>query len=251
MKKETSRRHFIRNLSASASLLTALPLAHSQTSENDKRRKITLDKDDTILFQGDSITYWHRKLDSKAVNDSQSIGSGYALLTASRLLYQHPEKNLKIYNRGISGNTVPDLEKRWDEDCLAIKPDVLSILIGVNDYTVKKRDNKGSAQLYREGYDRLLERTKSAFPDIKLIIAEPFVIKGLLYVDESWFPGFNDYRQVVKELAEKYHAAFIPLHSLFEKALERAPADYWSGDGLHASMAGAQLMSDAWLKAFN
>lgn len=250
MKKQATRRRFIHDLSAGASLLGILPAMFNKKETEDKRKNITLSKNDTILFQGDSITYWHRKLDSKAVNDSESIGSGYALLTASRLLYQHPEKNLKIYNRGISGNTVPDLEKRWDEDCLAIKPNVLSILIGVNDYTVKKRDNKGNAQIYREGYGKLIERTKNALPDVKLIIGEPFVIKGLLYVDDSWFPGFNDYRQVAKELADKYNAAFIPLHSLFEKALEQAPADYWSGDGLHASMAGAQLMADAWLKVF-
>lgn len=253
MKKndQNTRRSFIKSMSVGACVLTGIPHTFAAVAGERSMRKIKLKKDDTILFQGDSITYWHRKLDMNTSNDSEALGSGYALLTAAELLYQHPDKNLKIFNKGISGNGVKDLAARWDEDCLALKPDVLSILIGVNDFSMKMRDsNSGNAASYKETYQKLLDRTMTALPAVKLIIAEPFAINGLIHVNDSWFPAFDEYRQVARELAEKYDAVFIPLQTIFEKAQQRAPASWWSGDGIHTTLAGAKLMADAWQKAF-
>jgi lysophospholipase L1-like esterase len=247
---ESTRRSFLRSLSVGACLAAGLPDVFAAATDKSSSPKITLQKDDTVLFQGDSITYWYRKLDAMGSNDSQAMGSGYALLTASELLNRHAEKNLKFFNKGISGNIVKDLEARWDADCLSLKPNVLSILIGVNDFSLKMREKKGSAGEYREAYQRLLDRTMSALPNVKLIIAEPFAINGLIHVNDTWFPGFDEYRQVAKETAEKYKAAFIPLHGIFQKALRAVPNPYWSGDGIHPSMAGAGLMSKAWLEVF-
>ncbi|HBW82260.1 MAG TPA: lysophospholipase, partial [Sphingobacterium sp.] len=95
---------------------------------------MTLNNDDIILFQGDSITDVGRDRNNKNANDTAALGHGYALLAASQLLNKYPAKRLKVYNTGISGNRVPDLQKRWQEDTLAINPTVLSILIGVNDF---------------------------------------------------------------------------------------------------------------------
>lgn len=252
MKETTgkSRRSFLRSLSVGACLLSGVPDAFSSVAGEKTSPKISLQKNDTILFQGDSITYWYRKLDATGSNDSQAMGSGYALLASSALLDKHRGKDLKFFNKGISGNIVKDLEARWDTDCLSLKPNVLSILIGVNDFSLKMRERKGSATEYREAYQRLLDRTVSALPNVKLIIAEPFAINGLIHVTDAWFPGFDEYRQVARETAEKYKAAFIPLQSIFERAMQTAPNAYWSGDGIHPSMAGAQLMSNAWLEVF-
>lgn len=243
-----SRRTFIKSLPLGVSLFTGAE-QFPDVAAAIKPPKITLRKYDKVLFQGDSITYWHRKLDAAGYNDSDALGSGYALLAASELIYTYPAKELKFFNKGISGNGINDLAARWDTDCLDLKPDVVSILIGVNDYSLKMRENKaGNAAAFRKTYQQLLERTVAALPNVKLIIAEPFAIKGLMFVTDAWFPGFDEYRNVSKELAEKFDAAFIPLQSIFEKAIELAPAAYWCGDGIHPSLAGARLMAGAWLE---
>ncbi|CAL1516775.1 SGNH/GDSL hydrolase family protein [Chitinophaga sp. MM2321] len=253
MKKnnENNRRSFIKSLSVSACLLSGIPATLAAVPEEKALPGVPLKKDDIILFQGDSITDWHRKTDITTSNDSEGMGSGYALLTAAALLDKHPEKNLQIFNRGISGNGIKNLAARWDNDCLSLKPNVLSILIGVNDFSMKLRDShSGNATTFREAYQQLLDRTMAALPEVKLIIAEPFAIKGLFHVNDSWFPAFDEYRHVAKELAEKYNAAFIPLQHIFEKAQQKAPASYWSGDGIHTTLAGAKLMANAWQEVF-
>lgn len=245
-KMDNSRRAFIKTLPLGFSLFA--DNAEQLPGMTTRPPKINLRRYDKVLFQGDSITYWHRKLDAQGFNDSDALGSGYPLLTASELIYTNPEKELKFFNKGISGNGIRDLEARWDKDCLELRPDVLSILIGVNDYSLKIRDNKsGNAVSFRKTYLQLLERTVKVLPEVKLIIAEPFAIKGLMFVTEEWFPGFDEYRHVAKEMAEKFNAVFIPLQSIFEKAMELAPAAYWCGDGIHPSLAGARLMAGAWL----
>src|SRR5579864_8373098 len=88
----------------------------------------------TILFQGDSITDAGRDRNQSAPNATGALGNGYPMLLAAMLLKQWPDLELRIFNRGISGNKVPDLQARWDSDTLSLKPDVLSILVGVNDY---------------------------------------------------------------------------------------------------------------------
>ena len=201
------------------------------------------------MFQGDSITDAGRKKDNDQPNNSAALGSGYAFLAASGLLLKNAEKDLKIYNKGISGNKVFQLADRWDADCLAIKPDVLSILVGVNDYWHTLSGNyKGTIQTYRQDYGNLLDRTKQQLPDVQLIIGEPFAVTGVKAVNDKWFPAFNEYRAVAREIADKYQAAFIPYQAIFDKAQKSAPGAYWTKDGVHPSVAGAQLMAEAWLQ---
>jgi lysophospholipase L1-like esterase len=95
----------------------------------------------------------------------------------------------------------------------------------------------------------LLERTKKALPNVQLIIMEPYAIKGVKAVDDKWFPAFDKYREVAKEMAASFSATFIPLQSIFDKALEAAPASYWTIDGVHPSVAGEGLIAHAWLEA--
>src|SRR5690606_20831604 len=90
--------------------------------------KISLKQGDTVLFQGDSITDAGRKRDDTHANSGKALGGGYAFLAACELLYGHAGKNLQIYNKGVSGNKVYQLAERWEEDCLKLQPEVLSIL---------------------------------------------------------------------------------------------------------------------------
>ena len=201
-----------------------------------------------ILFQGDSITDTGRNRDPEVAANS-GLGIGYALMTAATLLANEPEKDWKIYNRGISGNRVVDLYARWKIDALNIKPDILSILIGVNDTWHEKAKNNGvEVPRYDKFYRMLLDWTREELPETKLVLIEPFVlVTGA--VTEDWVDEINARREVVKKIAEDYGAVFIPAQSLFDEAAKLAPAEYWLVDGVHPSAAGHKLLTDAWVKA--
>jgi lysophospholipase L1-like esterase len=246
----SSRRNFIKATSlASGGLITIPPIVSAAfKNETAKQKKIVINKDDVILFQGDSITDAGRNKDDIAFNTASALGMGYAMIASSGLLFKCPDKNLKIYNRGISGNKVYSLAERWAKDCLDIKPNILSILIGVNDYAYERTDNR-TFKSYRDDYKALLERTKQNLRDVKLIIGEPFAVSGVKAVDETWFPAFDEYRNAAKEIAKSFDAIFVPYQRVFDKAQKEAPGIYWTYDGVHASLAGAQLMAHAWMEA--
>jgi lysophospholipase L1-like esterase len=204
---------------------------------------------DTILFQGDSITDAGRKRElADKVNNQAAFGNGYAWMAASALLVGKPEMKLKFFNRGISGNKVYQLAERWQAECIDLKPNVLSILIGVNDiWHSLGGDYKGTVNVYKNDYMALLKRTKDALPDVKLVICEPFVLKCGA-VNDKWFPEFDGYREAAKSVAEQFDAIFIPFQGMFDRAVEYAPPEHWAGDGVHPSPTGAALMSHCWLQ---
>ncbi|HEY6082971.1 MAG TPA: SGNH/GDSL hydrolase family protein [Chitinophagaceae bacterium] len=245
------RRDFIRKTVLGSAMALTIPQIVSAAFEEKKTKKITLSKDDVILFQGDSITDMGRNRSRKDANDNSGLGPSYPFIAASELLFKYPGKNLQIYNRGISGNVVPQLIARWQEDCIDLKPNVLSILIGVNDYwhTLGGGGYKGTIQSYREDYKKLLDTTKQALPDVKLIIGEPYAVPGVKAVDNSWFPAFSEYQQTARELADSFGAVFIPYQHIYEQAQKLAPAVYWTRDGVHPDTAGDALMAHAWLEA--
>ncbi|MBS1564917.1 MAG: lysophospholipase, partial [Bacteroidetes bacterium] len=196
MNSNNSRRSFLKKASMGSMLSFSLPGLVTTVFEEQKTKKIALSKGDVILFQGDSITDAGRKKEEMSANNSSALGKGYAFLTASELLNRYPEKGLQIYNKGISGNKVFQLADRWDADCLDLKPNVLSILVGVNDFwhTLTNKYT-GTIETYRTDFDKLLDRTKQKLPDVKLIIGEPYAVTGVKAVDEKWYPAFNDYRR--------------------------------------------------------
>ncbi|HVS96569.1 MAG TPA: SGNH/GDSL hydrolase family protein [Puia sp.] len=215
----------------------------------EKTKKITLSEGDIVLFQGDSITDMHRKRDDDKPNSPAALGTGYPFIVTGELLYRWPAKRLGCYNRGVSGNKVYQLADRWQTDCLDLKPTVLSILVGVNDFWhTLVNGYKGTIKTYRDDYKTLLDRTKQALPDVRLIIGEPYAVIGVRAVDDKWYPAFNDYRAAAKEIAENFGAAFIPYQAVYDKAQKSAPAAYWTADGVHPTLAGARLMTEAWLQ---
>jgi lysophospholipase L1-like esterase len=247
-----NRRDFIRKAAAGGALTFGLSQIVSEAYAGKKPSKVTLKKDDIILFQGDSITDAGRNRDEKHPNNSRALGNGYALLASSSLLNEHASKGLQIHNRGISGNKVYQLAERWDEDCLDLKPSVLSILIGVNDFWHKFNGHyEGTVGTYRTDFRALLKRTKEKLPEVKLVIGEPFAVRGTSAVSDKWFPDFDGYREASRELAGEFNALFIPYQSIFEKASKAAPAVYWTHDGVHPSLAGSQLMAQAVLDVFS
>ena len=236
---------------AGAAALASLDAAAAETLELSFQRppKSMIAPGQTILFQGDSITDAGRNKSDNAVNSQPALGNGYAWLAAAQLLIDRPEDELKILNRGISGNKVYQLADRWQADCLDLKPDVLSILIGVNDYWHKMKHNyDGTLEKYENDYRALLQRTKDVLPNVKLIVCEPFVLESG-EIDDAWIENFEGYRAAAEHVAESFDATFVPFQSMFDLAVTIAPPARWAGDGVHPSNDGAALMAHWWLKA--
>ena len=244
-----SRRSFLKRTAANTAGVASIPLILSSCLGEKKKPDFSLlETGSTILFQGDSITDAGREKKHQKPNNAGSFGKGYALLAASFLMGELAEKDLTIYNRGISGNKVYQLNDRWQEDCLDLKPNVLSILIGVNDFWhMKNGKYEGDLQVYESDYRKLLKRTKEQIPDIKLVVCEPFALAGGSAVNQAWADEFKPYQAAAKRVADEFEALFVPFQSIFDEACNYAPPTYWGPDGVHPSMAGAHLMAKAWL----
>jgi lysophospholipase L1-like esterase len=249
---KTSRRQFLRKVTAAT--FASLGLAESTSAADLTPAELEgsdLPDEATILFQGNSITDGGRDRGVTGPNSQSGLGGGYVLFAAAELLEAHPEKDLQCYNRGISGNKVFQLADRWDRDCLDLAPDVLSILIGVNDYWhTLSGSYEGTPEVYADDFRSLLDRTLEALPDVDLIIGEPFVLPEGSAVTKKWLPAFKPYQQAARTIAGDYEAAFIPYQAVFEEASRSVPQTYWSDDGVHPSTAGCRLMANAWLETF-
>lgn len=202
-----------------------------------------IEQNAVVLFQGDSITDAGRNR-----NDGENLGSGYANLVTSLFTSKYPGKQATFLNRGVSGDRVVDLERRWEEDCLALKPTWLSIYVGIND-TWRRYDsnNPMSAGEYYATYQRLIKRAKEQL-NANLILVEPFVLP----VNESqkqWREDLDPKIQAVRELAGEFKALYVPLDGLFAQAAAQTGPAYWAPDGVHPSPAGAALIANAWLQA--
>jgi len=202
-----------------------------------------------VLFQGDSVTECGRNRAVADPNSAGPLGTGYPLLVASAELAAHADRGLKFYNRGTSGNRIPDLEQRWAADTIALKPDVLSILIGVNDYWhTKTHGYKGTVADYETGYTALLQATRRALPSVRLVVIEPFVLRCGA-VDASWFPEFDERRAAAARVARQVGATFVPMQARFTQLASRGTPEYWAADGVHPTAAGHGLIAERWRHA--
>jgi lysophospholipase L1-like esterase len=201
----------------------------------------------TFLFQGDSITDGNRTRN----NDwNHVMGHGYAYIVASKLWFELPEKGFHFFNRGISGNKLTDLAKRWQADTLDLKPDVLSLLIGINDVAAfLDGDPAFSAEQYETGYRALLEQTRQQLPSVQLVLCAPFILPVGPVKDkwEAYNLEVKQRQQIVKKLSLEYQAILVEFQQAFNKALDKAPAEYWIWDGIHPMPAGHELMAREWL----
>jgi lysophospholipase L1-like esterase len=199
-----------------------------------------------VLFQGDSITDGGRDRAAAAPNVAAALGTGYPLLVASALLRAYPERGLRFYNRGVSGNKVPELQARWEADALALAPDVLSVLVGVNDFWHKRLNGyAGTVADYETQYVALLEATCRALPGVRLVVLEPFVLRAGV-VDETWFPEFDERRATAARVARRVGATFVPLQAQFDELAARTTPAYWAADGVHPTPAGHALIAERW-----
>jgi lysophospholipase L1-like esterase len=203
----------------------------------------------TVLFQGDSITDNGRNRTAPDPNSAAQLGSGYPYLIAALALAAEPARGLRFFNRGISGNKVPDLVARWDADTIALKPDVLSVLVGVNDFWHKLLNGyTGTTADYEKGYGDLLRATRAALPATRLVVLEPFVLRTGS-VDARWFPEFDERRAAAARVAHAAGATFIPLQTMFDRLTRNTPPAFWAADGVHPTPAGHAAIARAWRDA--
>jgi hypothetical protein len=206
-------------------------------------------KNSIILFQGDSITDCGRNREAAGTpNDLCGLGQGYAMMAAAELLSTRPTDGLRVFNRGISGNRVVDLDSRIKNDIIHLKPDVLSILIGVNDtWHGKTSDNGVTVPKYERVYRALLDEVREARPSVKFVLCEPFVLRCGV-VRDDWVEEIDERRAVVAKLAKEFGAVLVQFQSMFDAAVKSGPPEYWASDGVHPTAAGHLLMAKCWLE---
>ncbi|MBN8209686.1 SGNH/GDSL hydrolase family protein [Bacillus sp. NTK071] len=188
------------------------------------------------LFIGDSIT------DSGRKQDPEGIGSGYV-----RMIKDEVENEVQVVNKGVSGNRITDLEKRWQKDVIAANPEVLSISIGINDVW-RQLDHPEMKQVYpedfKEIYERLLNKARNI--NTKLVLMEPTIINEDIHSKGNQM--LVPYVEVVRRLASNYDAVLVPTHTAFLKQVKQSEVNLTT-DGVHMTEAGNRLMASIWLKA--
>ena len=207
-----------------------------------------------ILFQGDSITDCSRSRD--ASNDH--AGYGYAQFVKGSLGAKYPGE-YSFLNRGVSGNRIVDVYARIKADIINLKPDYMSILIGINDIWHEIGSQNGvSPEKFEKIYDMLLTEVKGALPDVKIMLLGAFVLEGPSTCNTEEIPNrFERFKEgaelnaaAAKRLAEKHGLIYIPLQEVFDKACETAEPKYWTADGVHPTPMGHELIKNEWLKGF-
>ncbi len=196
-----------------------------------------------ILFIGDSIT------DCGCRGEAAPYGNGYVGLTRALLLARYPGHNLEVVNHGISGNTIRDLDKRWERDVIAVQPDWLSIKIGINDVwrTITGRhDEAVPLDEYAATYDRLLKRTKEA-TNARLILMEPYVIDRNR--QDPFRSLIDQYVGVVHQMAVIHDAILVRTQAAFDEVLVKQPTSFWANDRVHPNAPGHAVIARTFLLA--
>ena len=238
-----SRRKFMQSIGFTGIAAFGFP----QLLLSEKSKKTSEKKGLTILFQGDSITDGNR---TRNTDWNHVMGHGYQYLISSKLWFENPDKNYMFYNRGISGNRVRDLEKRWQTDALDLNPDLISILIGSNDVgaLVFNREPETIEQ-FETHYKHILDKTKNALPQTKIILCEPFILPvgKVLKNLEFYESEVKKQQTVIRKLSKTYDTVFVEFQKHFTNACKKAPASYWIWDGIHPMPAGHELMAREWI----
>ena len=213
-----------------------------------------------FLFIGDSITDggWGRSGGSMMSTEQRNqkdlnhiYGHSYMMLCAARIQSDYPEQQLQFFNRGISGNTLQDLQGRWKTDCLELNPDVVTMLVGTNDVDLYLN---GKAPLdmkkWENDYRQLLDLLRTANPDVKIILGTPFVAQvGRIGSKDNYHQRkalIAECANVVRHIASDYNATLLDYEKMFNE-LTKQNASYWIWDGIHPTAAGHQKMADLWL----
>ena len=210
------------------------------------KSKIELKPNQTIVFIGDSITDADRM--SAAY---KPFGTGYVHFTANALLAKYPQLNLNIINSGVGGSTVLNMRDRWEKDCIGLKPDILSVMIGVNDLWRQYREPHRLPDAvfpdeYEVTYRQLLLEAKQK-THCKMILMEPFMFCG--DANNAMLRNLQNYIRIVHKLAEEFDAVLVPVQKYVDKIIGKVESKRWSEDMVHPYMWAHCWISQGWLEA--
>lgn len=203
-----------------------------------------------ILFFGDSITDACRARE-KTYAPALSLGCGYAQHVASRLIEKSPT-GYEFVNTGIAGHRIVDLYARVATDVWAHTPDLVSILVGINDVWHETDRIFGvEPARFERVYRMLIEETMQKLPRAKILLCAPFMLKmGVIEKEWSAFCNTHLYIEIVEKLAKEYGLYFLPLQEKIDEAAAKYGAENVLFDGVHPAPAGAVLIAGEWLKVF-
>ena len=215
-------------------------------------RRPTFTPGSRLLFIGDSITdmKWGRNEKDR----NHYLGHSFVFLIASRLHTDLADAKLQFFNRGKSGNTVGDLKQRWQRDAIEMKPDVLTILIGVNDVgRASRADKQVDLEQWQADYRHILSASREANPKLKIVLLDPFVLPVTRLAEPKAWNQWNGecvkLRKIVKQLAADYKAIHIPTQAVFDKACQDTEPSHWIWDGVHPLPQGHELIARSWIEA--
>lgn len=200
-----------------------------------------------ILFQGDSITDWFRIKDNDSI-----LGSNYVNMVAGEIGLRYPNE-YEFINRGIGGNRSIDILARTQTDIISLKPDYLSMLVGVNDvWHAVKFGYDVNPERYELYFNTIIQDVKKNLPNTKIMIMEPFILKGSVAMQKPniFIDGVNKLAQISRKIASNNNIVFVALQERFDKMLKYAPVEYWSSDGVHPNAPGHCIIKNAWIEAF-
>ena len=217
-----------------------------------KRNSLSLEENMKILFLGDSIT--DAKRERSFEGHLYGLGYGYVNQVAASLM-QEDAFGFEFVNRGIGGNRVVDLYARVKSDVWYEHPDLLSILVGVNDacHDFHEIPNGVEVDRFEKVYRMLLEDTKKALPKAKLILCEPFILCGeysVGVIGKEKLQAVKRNAAVAKKLAEEFSIPFVSLQEKFDLAAKKYGAERLLPDGVHPNSLGASLIAKEWLSVF-
>ena len=196
----------------------------------------------TVLFQGDSVTDCGRDREN-----AEDLGFGYAVMAASEFSARDPQRNVKFINRGISGNRVRDLRSRWQEDCIDLKPDLVSIMIGINDTWRRfDADSITTPEEYERDYRYILNEIRTKLPKTKIVLMDPFFLP--IGDKEGWREDLDPRIAIVRSLAKEFGAVYIPLDGLFAAQYIISEPEKYSQDGVHPNWTGHAFIADKFLE---
>jgi len=199
---------------------------------------------ETVLFIGDSITDCGRR------GAERPLGNGYVKIFHDYLLTCEPHKKIDVINKGISGDIVPGLLDRWEDDVLRHKPDWLSIKIGINDLHRHLRDpaNGISPGRYEEAYRKILKRTRTELPKCRILLIQPFYISRESSRDSfrrSVLDILPQYLDVVAKIGKEYKARLLKTHEMFQKLLNYYEPDVFCPEPVHPNFTGHIAIASA------
>ena len=208
-----------------------------------------LEKNDTLLFIGDSISDYERK---RPVGEGlfNALGHSYVACAGALLNCMYPELHLRVINMGVSGNQVRDLDTRWQTDVMDLKPQWVSVLIGINDVwrqfdCPQMPETHVSLQEYEETYARLIERT---LPQVKgMILMTPYYMEPNR--QDPMRARMDEYGAVVRKLADKYHLTFVDLQAGWDRLFQHMHSTNIAWDRVHPNQTGCMYIAKQFLQA--